>query len=215
MSANRILFIDDEKVVSKAVVKSLMKKGYSVEICHSSVEGAKLADSSNYDLILLDIEMPELSGLEILKALRTKVDKSLLPIIMFTGNEDDKDVVEALKLGANDYLTKPVNTEVLTARIDTQLSLRKLSLENAKKGEVEALNALITTYNHEINNPLTIAFGMVEIMKRKNEYSEEKLEKTMVALKRIRDIVLKIKEVTEKNELDFETYIKDSKLIKL
>ncbi|MFT6071141.1 MAG: DNA-binding response OmpR family regulator [Bacteriovoracaceae bacterium] len=215
MSKGKILFIDDEKIISGAVVKSLIKKGYSVEICHSSVEGAKLAEKGEYDLILLDIEMPELSGLDILKRLREKVDKSVLPIIMFTGNEDDKDVVEALKLGANDYLTKPVNTEVLTARIDTQLSLKALSFENAKKGEVETLNALITTYNHEINNPLTIAFGMVEIMKKKKEFSEEKLEKTMNALKRIRDIVLKIKEVSEANDLDFETYIKDSKMLKL
>jgi DNA-binding response OmpR family regulator len=215
MSDSRILLIDDEKIISEAVVKSLIKKGYSVDVCHSSTEGANLADNGDYNLILLDIEMPGLSGLEILRGLREKVDKSLLPIIMFTGNEDDKDVVEALKLGANDYLKKPVNTEVLIARINTQLSLRKLSIENAKKGEVEALNALITTYNHEINNPLTIAFGMVEIMKRKNEYSEEKLDKTMDALKRIRDIVLKIKEASEKNELTFETYIKDSKMIKL
>ncbi len=215
MSASKILFIDDEKMISAAIVKSLVKKGYSVDICHSSVEGAKLADGGEYDLILLDIEMPELSGLEILKRLRENVDKSLLPIIMLTGNEDDKDIIEALKLGANDYLTKPMNTEVLTARIETQLSLRKLSLENAKKGEVDALNALITTYNHEINNPLTIAFGMVEIMKRKEEFSPEKMDKTMDALIRIRDIVKKIQEASEANELNFETYIKDSKMLKL
>ena len=215
MSASKILFIDDEKIISKAIVKSLVKKGFTVEVTHSSVEGAKLAQAGEYDLILLDIEMPELSGIEILKGLREKVDKSILPIIMFTSNEDDRDIIEALKLGANDYLTKPVNTEVLMARIQTQLSLRELSLENAKKNEFEVLNALITTYHHEINNPLTIAFGMIEIMKRKKEFSEDKLDKTMVALKRIRDIVLKIKKVSDENDIDYETYIKDSKMIKL
>lgn len=215
MSASKILFIDDEKIVSKAIVKSLVKKGFIVEIIHSSVEGAKLAGEGNYDLILLDIEMPKLSGIEVLKELREKVDKSMLPIVMFTSNEDDRDIIEALKLGANDYLTKPINTEVLMARIETQLSLKKLSQENAKKNEVETLNALITTYHHEINNPLTIAFGMVEIMKRKKEFSDDKLDKTMVALKRIRDIVLKIKKVSDENDIDYETYIKDSKMIKL
>jgi DNA-binding response OmpR family regulator len=215
MRESKILFIDDETLISEAILKSLVKRGFTVELCHSSTEGAKLAETGDYDLILLDIEMPKLSGLDILKRLRQKVDKSMLPIIMFTGNEDDKDVVQALKLGANDYLKKPVNTEVLVARIETQLSLKRLSLEFARKSEVEALNALITTYNHEINNPLTIAFGMIDMMKRKEEYSAEKLEKTMAALIRIRDIVLKIKSLSEEESFDFETYVRDSKMLKL
>ena len=134
---------------------------------------------------------------------------------MVSSNEEDESIVDALKQGANYYVMKPVNMDVLVARIQTQLEIKALSQEFAEKKEVQALNAMITTYNHEINNPLTIAFGMMEKAKRDAEFSEVTHEKVMNALCRVRDIVQKIQKVTNENKVSFEDYVKDTKMIKL
>lgn len=210
-----ILMIDDDKILSKATKLRLEKRGYTVELVHSGEEGLRKSVTQEFGLILLDIEMPNVNGLDVLKSIRKVIAKNILPVIMVSSNEENEDVVEALNLGANDYVSKPVNMDVLNARIDTQLEIAILTRELIFKKEIEAMNALITTYNHEINNPLTISFGMLDRMKRKKEYSEETCAKMKVSLERIRDIVQKIRKLSENQETDFEEYVKSSKMIKL
>ncbi len=211
----KIFYIDDDKVLSIATAELLKKRGYEVELCHSGEEASLVDFNTKADLILLDIEMPSLSGIEVLKVIRRTESKNLLPVIMVSSNEEGESIVEALREGANDYVTKPVNIEVLEARIRTQLEIKKLTIEFASKKEIAALNAMITTYNHEINNPLTIAFGMMDKMKRDESYSPEVFEKMKKALVRVKDIVQKIRSVTEENHISFDEYIKDSKMVKL
>lgn len=213
MSKN-ILLIDDDKILSKATSLRLEKRGFNIKLIHDPEEGRRAALRDEFDLILLDIEMPELSGIEVLKSIREKIEKNILPIIMVSSNEEDGDIVEALKLGANDYVSKPVNMDVLNARIDTQLELQSLTHEFANKKEVEAINAMITTYNHEINNPLTISFGMMEKINRDKEFSEETYAKLKNSLVRIRDIVKKIREASQDQKPDFQEYVKNSKMLK-
>jgi len=211
----KIFYIDDDKVLSIATAELLKKRGYEVELCHSGEEASLVDFNTKADLILLDIEMPKLSGIEVLKVIRRTESKNLLPVIMVSSNEEGESIVEALREGANDYVTKPVNIEVLEARIRTQLEIKKLTIEFASKKEIAALNAMITTYNHEINNPLTIAFGMMDKMKRDESYNPEVFEKMKKALVRVKDIVQKIRTVTEENHISFDEYIKDSKMVKL
>lgn len=212
----KILSIDDDKILSSATAKLLEKKGHSIDLVHSGEEGKNQALVEDYDLILLDIEMPEVSGVDVLRHIREFKNKAELPVIMVTAIEGWETVVEALEIGANDYIEKPVQADVLNARIQTQVELKKLSQEFAKKKEVEALNAMITTYNHEINNPLTIAFGMVEIMNKKQEFSPEQFEKLKKSLERVRDIVQKIRSVTEDDNVNFDDYVKGaSKMVKI
>ena len=81
--------------------------------------------TQKFDLVLLDIMMPRISGLEVLRILRARYPAADLPVIMATAKDQSSDVVEALQLGANDYVTKPFDFPVVLARIQTQLSLRR------------------------------------------------------------------------------------------
>ena len=211
----RILYIDDGKVLSLATSELLKKRGVEVEYCDSAKDLDVKTMAEKFDLILLDIEMPEVSGIEFLKKLRLEFDKSILPVVMISALDGGESIVDALKEGANDYVTKPINIEVLDARIQTQVELQRLHKDFSRRNKIEALNAMITTYNHEINNPLTIAFGMMGKMKKDEAYDPVLFEKLSGSLERVKDIVQKIKKVTEDDEVDFDQYTKDSKMIKL
>ena len=85
-------------------------------------EALELVSEKNFDLILLDIEMPEMSGLEVLKALRQSKTPTELPVIVVSANNQSADIVEALSLGANDYSTKPVDFPVVLTRVKAHLA---------------------------------------------------------------------------------------------
>jgi DNA-binding response OmpR family regulator len=217
MEANKVnvLLIDDDKVLSKTTSLRLQKRGYNVEVCNSAKEGLKMSLEGKFDILLLDIKMPEMSGVEVLTEIRAKKEKNLFPIIMVSSNEEQDDIVEALNLGANDYITKPINIDVLVARIVTQIDIRRLSIEFASKKEIEAVGAMIATYNHEINNPLAIAFGTLDALERKNQIPKEDFQKLEESLDRINNIVKKIGKISEKGKVLFEDYTENSVMLKI
>ncbi len=113
-------------------------------------------ESEKFNLLLLDINMPGLSGIEILKKIRKKFDSTELPIIMVTANIKEESVVQSLNLGANDYICKPINLDITLARVKNQLLISQFAATRAKLTEIKAINSMIVTYNHEINNPLSL-----------------------------------------------------------
>ena len=119
-------------------------------------------------------------------------------------------IVECLKLGANDYITKPANHEIALARIKTQLDLLSYYQDSLQKRELETLNAMIVTYNHEINNPLTVAIG--NLRDDIKDMDNAKLKKSKDAMYRIAKIVRSIQDVTRSN-LKFSSYSARSKII--
>ena len=215
--SRKILLIDDDMVLSRTTAKRLEKRGYIVELCHSGKEGLEkvLSEELPYGLILLDVKIPDLDGIEILSEIRKTHEKNHLPVIMVSSMEEQEDIVKALELGANDYVTKPIVIDILVARIETQLDIKNLAIEYANNKEFSAITAMIATYNHEINNPLAIAFGTLDALARKNEISEESFEKIETALERINVIVKKIGELSNKKKVDFESYTQKSKMVKV
>ncbi len=111
----RILLCEDEKELSNALVKILKHYNYSVDAVYDGEEALHFLDSENYDAVILDIMMPKLNGLDVLKKVREKGNP--VPIIMLTAKSQIDDKVTGLDLGANDYLTKPFETKELLARL--------------------------------------------------------------------------------------------------
>lgn len=148
------------------------------------------------DLIMLDIVMPEMTGLQVLQYVRSVYSSIDIPIIMATAKTDTADIVESLKLGANDYIQKPVNIDIAEARINAQINSVRNYREVMEKREVESINSLVATYNHEINNPLTIAFGLLR--KAKKEDSTEYFDRIGEALQRVTKIVKEIERITSR-----------------
>ena len=132
MSA-KILLIEDEEKLARFVELELCYEGYSVVKAFSGRTGCELALSEQFDLILLDIMLPELNGMEVLRRIRRS---SSVPVIMLTARDSVTDKVSGLDLGADDYVTKPFAIEELLARI--RAALRKA----AAKQEGEILSAL-------------------------------------------------------------------------
>ncbi|WP_299620688.1 response regulator transcription factor [uncultured Tenacibaculum sp.] len=114
----KILIIDDDKSVTNLLKINALHHGYTTELAFDGAEGLQLAVSNDYDLILLDITLPKLDGIEVCKRIR---QKKVVPIIMLTGKTDELDKVLSLELGADDYVTKPFGIRELMARIKAVL----------------------------------------------------------------------------------------------
>ncbi len=114
-----ILIVDDEKQLVSAVSTILKRNNYSVDGAYDGEEGLDFALTGIYDLIILDVMMPKMDGLTLLKILRSK--KIDTPILLLTAKSEVADKIVGLNLGADDYLTKPFNTDELLARIKALL----------------------------------------------------------------------------------------------
>ena len=111
----RILFAEDERSLSRAVTALLEKNNYSVDPVYDGDAALTYLDAGNYDAVILDIMMPKLDGLEVLRQLRQRGDP--IPVLLLTAKSEVEDKVTGLDTGANDYLTKPFSTAELLARI--------------------------------------------------------------------------------------------------
>ncbi len=117
-----LLIVDDAEANRDALSRRLAQRGYAVSTAASGAEALAMVETQRFDLVLLDVEMPEMSGIDVLKRLRDTHLPTELPVIMVTARTQSADIVEALGLGANDYVTKPVDFAVALARISTHLA---------------------------------------------------------------------------------------------
>ncbi len=138
---SRILIVDDNEMNRDMLARRLERKGYQVGMAASAHELLERIKLDSIDLVLLDIEMPEISGLEGLGLIRQMYSSIELPVIMVTARNQSDDIVNALSLGANDYLTKPVDFAVALARVSTQLAHKRAREELKESEERYALAA--------------------------------------------------------------------------
>lgn len=131
---SRLLIVDDNEMNRDMLARRLARKGYVIGLADSARNLLPRVKEDGIDLVLLDIEMPEVSGLDALQSLRESYSPNDLPIIMVTAKNQSDDIVKALEMGANDYLTKPIDFPVALARISTQLS-HKNAQEALKESE--------------------------------------------------------------------------------
>jgi two-component system, OmpR family, response regulator len=111
----RIFIVEDDLVLADGLKNSLIQSGYAVDLVNNGDSADQVLSYQNFDLILLDLGLPKLSGFEILKRLRAR--KSLTPVLILTANDNVSDRVKGLDLGADDYLSKPFELAELEARI--------------------------------------------------------------------------------------------------
>ena len=165
MSENiRILLVEDEEKLARFVELELCHEGYSVTKAFTGREGLELAESNKFDLVLLDIMLPELNGMEVLRRLRRT---SGVPVIMLTARDETMDKVAGLDQGADDYITKPFAIEELLARI--RVTLRKhadvgigSNPDNTSKEALTAHGVTLNTKRHTV----TVNGTPVELTKR-------------------------------------------------
>ncbi|MBU0675719.1 MAG: response regulator [Proteobacteria bacterium] len=208
----RILLVEDNPVNARILSSLLAEQGYTVQVSHSGEGCLERMGDGDFDLILLDIMMPGISGIEVLLWIRERWKPVELPVIMVSSIDDNERIVQALELGANDYLTKPVHIGIAVARISTQLAAAAFHRESVRFQKMQAIKAMVVTYNHEINNPLTIAMAEVAIAMERG--STEHLYRAHEAMIRITEIVKKIREVTSGEDVELANYPMGEKMIK-
>ena len=142
----KILLVEDEEKLARFVELELTHEGYQVEKAFDGRTGLDMAEKGGYDLLLLDIMLPGLNGLEVLRRLRK--DGSAVPVIMLTARDAVMDKVTGLDMGADDYVTKPFSIEELLARI--RASLRKQSAQKQESGLLSCGGLTVDVSRHRV-----------------------------------------------------------------
>ena len=116
---NRVLIVEDEPGMASFIEKGLASRGYATKVCHDGATATAIASDENFDLIILDLGLPDTDGFSVLRELRRRGER--MPVIILTAREDLSDKVEGLDAGGDDYVTKPFKLEELLARVRVQL----------------------------------------------------------------------------------------------
>ncbi len=165
----RILVVDDEKIIVKGIKFNLENEGYEVETAHNGEDALEIVKSVHLDLIILDLMMPKLDGLETCRRIR---EFSTVPIIMLTAKSEDTDKLLGFEYGADDYLTKPFNILELKSRV--RAILRRAGSASSKFKSTRLISDSLILDTDQRNayidgNPIALTakeFDLVELMMR-------------------------------------------------
>ncbi len=209
----KILIIDDIPDNIQILGSFLIDNNYNVSFSTTADESLKLIKKNNYDLILLDIMMPDINGYELCKIIKKNKLKSEIPIIFITAKTDSDSIVEGFKIGAVDYISKPINKFELLSRVKTHIKLYKqnkylqninITLEQKVEERTQELNKLndqleileqaksdfLKLISHELRTPITEINLIAQILKSiiKNSKQNEYIEKLNNATNRLIEI---------------------------
>jgi len=206
----KILVVDDEKLLVKGIRFNLENEGYEVDVCYDGETAVEMARAVPYDLVLLDIMMPKLSGLEASMQIR---EFSTVPIIMLTAKSEDTDKLIGFEYGADDYITKPFNVLELKARV--RALLRRSAVQGAEdKGERLSHNHISIDTSRRVAKKDGVAveltakeFNLAEFLMRNpgKVYSRERLLDIIWGIDYqgdARTVDVHIRRLREKLELD-------------
>jgi len=176
----KILIIEDDIKIVNFLKKGLEEESYSIDYSHNGEEGLYLASVNEYDLILLDIMLPLINGIEVCKKLRSSNINT--PIIMLTARDSIEDKITGLDIGANDYLPKPFSFSELLARIRVQLRAKESTQTTLKIDDLE-LDLLAKTAKRANNSIVLTAkeFSLLEyLIKNQNRVLSETVLNNML-----------------------------------
>ncbi|QQK08676.1 response regulator transcription factor [Miniphocaeibacter halophilus] len=209
----KLLYAEDEKQLSRAISTILEYSGYEVDNAFDGEEALNLAINNNYDVIILDIMMPKLDGIQVLKEIRNKNIST--PIIMVTAKSENEDKINGLDSGADDYLAKPFQTNELIARIKALIRRNNKFIETYNFGDVlyniadsklEKENKSLILNKEEVkilNKFITNIDGKIEIEQLLSTLKYENKEENH---SKIRLYIAYINKKFQELESDFEIY---------
>jgi DNA-binding response OmpR family regulator len=177
-----ILVVDDDQTFLQILARRLEGSGYNTILASDGTEALEILSQRSIDLVLLDIMMPKLSGLDTLKTIRAKHSMAQLPVIMVTAKDGTEDTIEAFELGANDYVTKPIDLPIIMARVKSHLRSKQRSIEVEKptslpkSEDTPSLPVILTIPDSDTGTKLLLDRYQIE-----RKLSQHSLEKTYLA----------------------------------
>jgi YesN/AraC family two-component response regulator len=190
----RILVVDDEEIVRYSLKNILSSNGFEVEDVGSAEEALKLLYDKSFHLVLTDIVLEGMGGLELLENIKVISPKTL--VIVITGYGSLKTAVSALRLGVYDYLLKPCDENELMLRVRRALEMQVYGMEQKKLNELSAIAKTAVTLSDRINTPLNIILGNLEMLELNPEL--ENNAKLQEILHVMENQIFTIKKVMEK-----------------
>jgi two-component system response regulator CpxR len=164
---NSLLIVDDDVELCALLIERLAEDGFDLAAVHNGIDGLELASNGSYSLVILDVMLPRMGGIDVLKQLRAR---SSVPVLMLTARGDDIDRIIGLEVGADDYLPKPFNPRELVARIKAilrRIDERRTGLEKFTAGDILIDTSLREAYVGDRSLQLTtIEFALLEVLVR-------------------------------------------------
>lgn len=183
----KILVVDDQPINIKLLQRKLERQGMDVAVAYSGRECLDIVGDVKPELILLDIMMPEIDGIETCQQLKANPETETIPIIFITAKASKEEKLEGLDAGAVDYITKPIDLDETLARVRTQLRLQEMFRENIELQErlgdarkAAAVGAITQGIAHNLNNLLGVVVGYLDLIK--NGYDSPDMVKRSVGL---------------------------------
>ncbi len=217
LKMNDAILVVDDCSINNRIIKSFLKKGrYKVLTANNGQECIKISEELHPDLILLDINMPVMNGIEACKMLKNNQKTKDIPIIFVTANMDDDTLNTAFEAGGTDYVRKPVNRVELLARIKSVLAQKQYNQVLLEKERLSVLLEMAGAICHEINQPLQTMYMYFDSLSNygSDTVSENKIHKD---LEKVKKQIFRISEITKKvgriNKYKSQPYIKGTRII--
>lgn len=182
-----ILVVDDE-AFNRRLIHRILSHTFQITEAADGYKALELIEQFDFDLIVLDVMMPGIEGFEVLNEIRKQYSKSELPVILVTALHENEDIVRGLHSGANDYIPKPIDMDVVMARVTTQLQL-KASYDLQKKAMQElekahALkNSLLSIASHDLKSPLSSIYMAEQLLRQLTDTNDETIVSVLDTLK--------------------------------
>jgi two-component system sensor histidine kinase/response regulator len=208
--ASKILVVDDQPINVQLLKRKLEREGMAVNTAFSGREALELIEADKPDLILLDVMMPEMDGIEVCQRLQANPETKMIPVIFITARTSKEGKIEGLGVGAVDYITKPIDLDETLARVQTQLRFVQMNRElvelQRRLGEsrrAATLGAVTQGIAHNLNNLLGVVIGYVdlikayhekpELVKKNAQHLEDAVNRIVTIIKQLTNLVVKNK----------------------
>ena len=210
MAAPKILVVDDQPINVQLLKRKLEREGLAVIAAYTGLEAIDLVQREKPDLILLDVMMPDMDGIEVCQRLQAREDTRSIPIIFITARSTKESKLEGLGVGAVDYITKPIDLDETLARVQTQLRFVAINrqlvdltrrLEEARRAAT--IGAITQGIAHNLNNLLGVVIGYLDLIqvyydkpdqvKKNTKHVEDAVQRIVSIIKQLSSLVVKIR----------------------
>ena len=172
MAKERILVVDDQPINVQLLKRKLERGGLEVSTANNGLEALEQVKAHKPDLILLDLMMPDMDGIEVCQRLQASSDHRSIPVIFVTARTTKESKLEGLAVGAVDYITKPIDLDETVARVTTQLRFAAINRENLElqrrleeSRRAATIGAVAQGIAHNLNNLLGVVIGYLDLIK--------------------------------------------------
>ncbi|MCK5235722.1 MAG: response regulator [Deltaproteobacteria bacterium] len=192
----KVLIVDDNEKNVDMLSAKMRAEGYHVVSASNGIAALDTVDTERPDIILLDIMMPKIDGIEVCRRLKSNEETRYIPIIMLTARGELDDKVTGLDAGAEDYIVKPFNLSEISARVKTILKMRSLQKELMESEKLAALGKMVDGIAHELRNPLVTIGGLARRLQAsaKDEKQREYSKTIVTSVERLEHMIERVDE---------------------